>query len=390
MKLSKRPAVYALPSYSLTGDLVGFLRCGLQYRYTRIGNLPSTRPVQAWFGQFVHGVLEEAYRRYNQARTEGHNDIPPWSDTRIEEICELIQRRLAAQNLFPWDEELEILGKMRAKVAINELGPELFPLIHRAEVRITGARSLPVSQIPEQYRFREADRYEMVGVIDVITHMQLHDPELRDNRLVSSILSALPENPPDEFEVIIDYKGMRRPSLHKSSVGPSFWDIYGWQAQTYAHLRSTQEDHLPIVAGIIIYLNELLPTKSDLLALRQEVRHGKTDVLPDTGGQAEQLLKTWREQDDPPQFPFDFRLQRALRVMPISPETIQEALTAFDDVVARIERCQGEELQSGQVVAIWEKNNEDESTCAACDARTFCPSYGKEKAPRLPGVKERR
>src|SRR6478752_169099 len=97
MKLSKRPAVYALPSYSLTGDLVGFLRCGLQYRYTRIGQLPSTRPVQAWFGQFVHGVLEESYRRYNAAKRAGLNDPPPWSQPRIDEICDLIQRRLAAQ-----------------------------------------------------------------------------------------------------------------------------------------------------------------------------------------------------------------------------------------------------------------------------------------------------
>ncbi len=49
MRLSKRPPMYSLPSYSLTGDLVAFLRCGLQYRYTRIGQLPPTRPVQAWF-----------------------------------------------------------------------------------------------------------------------------------------------------------------------------------------------------------------------------------------------------------------------------------------------------------------------------------------------------
>jgi hypothetical protein len=64
MRLSKRPPVYSLPSYSLTGDLLGFLRCGLQYRYTKIGKLPATRPLQAWFGSFIHGVLEEAYRHW--------------------------------------------------------------------------------------------------------------------------------------------------------------------------------------------------------------------------------------------------------------------------------------------------------------------------------------
>ena len=123
MELSVRPSVYALPSYSLTGDLLGFLRCGLQYRYTRIGKLPSTRPVQAWFGQFIHGVLEEAYRRYDASRAEGNPELPPLPQETIDDICELIRRRLAAQQLFPWGEDLENLGRERARVAVNELGP---------------------------------------------------------------------------------------------------------------------------------------------------------------------------------------------------------------------------------------------------------------------------
>src|SRR5215217_8507155 len=103
MQLSKRPVTYTLPSYSLTGDLLGFLRCGLQYRYTRIGHLPPTRPVQIWFGQFMHGVLEEAYRQYDAARKAGYDNRPPWSEERVESICESIKDRLAAQNLFPWN-----------------------------------------------------------------------------------------------------------------------------------------------------------------------------------------------------------------------------------------------------------------------------------------------
>ncbi len=78
----------------------------------------------------------------------GRVDAPPWEDARTTEICDLIKRRLATQRLFPWKLETEELGYRRAKIAVNELGKELFPLIHRAEVRLTGARDLPTNQIP--------------------------------------------------------------------------------------------------------------------------------------------------------------------------------------------------------------------------------------------------
>jgi hypothetical protein len=388
MRLSKRPPIYALPPYSLTGDLLGFLRCGLQYRYTRIGQLPPTQPVQMWFGQFIHGVLEEAYRRYDLARRSGRIDAPPWPRATITDIAELIKRRLAAQGLFPWDETLEKLGDARAEAAINDLGPELFPVIHRAEVRLTGARELPVDKIPGRYRFREADRYEMVGVIDVITHVELRDPSLRENPLVKTILASLPTEPPESFEVIIDYKGMRRPPT-TTARGPNFWDVYAWQIRTYAHLRSTHEDSLPVVAGVALFVNELLPTRSDLVLLRREIRNGETDVVPPRGSDAERLLAGWRERDDPPTFPLDFRLARALRVVEVTPPSIGIALKAFDEVVARIETCRGKELRQGRVLSTWETNSTDESTCTACDSRTYCPDYTKESMPRLPGVKAR-
>ena len=390
MELSVRPSVYALPSYSLTGDLLGFLRCGLQYRYTSIGKLPSTRPVQAWFGQFIHGVLEEAYRRYDTSRAEGSPELPPLPEEAIADICDLIQKRLAAQQLFPWGEDLEKLGRRRARVAVNELGRELFPLIARAEVRLTGARPLPLEQIPERYRFREADRYEVQGVIDVVTNVQLHDPDLWGNLVVKELLKDFKTQglkPPSEFEVIIDYKGMRRPPLRAEGEGPNFWEIYGWQAQTYAHLRGLQEDSLPVVAGMLIYLNELLPTRSDLRRLRDEVRQGTTDVGPEPGSEAERLLRGWNGQEPLPELPFEFRLRRAIRVIPVTEGTMAHALEQFDQTVARIEVCRGRELEEGRVLNTWEKNPAEESTCTACDARTFCPSYGKEREPKLPGIK---
>lgn len=390
MNLSKRPPVHTLPTYSLTGDLLGFLRCGLQYRYTRIGGLPSSNPVQMWFGQFIHGVLEEGYRRY-----EANKSLPPWPESDVADIIKIIKKRLAAQNLFPWTKALEDLGDARAFSALNDLAPQLFPLIHRAEVRLRGARKLPLDQIPEKYRLRSLDQYEMVGIVDVISHVSLSDPIFQDNSIVKEILRTIGEDHPDEFEVILDYKGMRRHALNTLPTKESPWEAYAWQIQTYAHLRSTHEDSLPVIAGVIVYVNELMHTWDDLEELRKETNAGLTDVAPQPASEDYKKLVQVKSRSAasgdsyPDQMSLDFRLNRALRVIPVTEKTITEALCNFDKVVTRIEICQGKEQEEGRVLTTWETNatEENEDTCKACDSRTFCLAYKKEPRPRLPGTR---
>jgi PD-(D/E)XK nuclease superfamily len=97
MRLSRVRPPYEIPSYSLTGDLLAYLNCGLQYRYQNRGALPPSTPVQLWFGEFIHAVMEEAYLRWNTTPTL---HALPWDwETVIRPIELEIFRRLRARGL---------------------------------------------------------------------------------------------------------------------------------------------------------------------------------------------------------------------------------------------------------------------------------------------------
>ena len=98
MTLTVRSKPYIIPEYSLTGDLLAYLTCGLQYRYQNKGTLPPAMPIQLWFGNFIHGVMEEAYLRW---RDDDWKDFPWDWKTQIRDIELSIDKMMRARGLQP-------------------------------------------------------------------------------------------------------------------------------------------------------------------------------------------------------------------------------------------------------------------------------------------------
>ncbi len=376
MALALKRESEIVPQYSLTGDLISFLRCGLQYRSSNGSSLPPSRPVQLWFGEFIHGVMELAYRIWGGTAstlsfpwpanpTPYHGQPPPGRAAHdIGTIGDTVESTLRAVGKNPRSAAARDSAYVRAHMAVNEFGPHLFPLIASAEEKVIGTRRIPPQPVGSPLRAR-AELYELHGVIDVLTNIQLTNA-LDANIIKAAIQNASPEHS-GQFEVIVDYKGSRRPATNQPH-----WDQADWQIQTYAWLRMQVANSLPVVAGVVLYINELAPSAEDLAKLQHEVRQGNTDVVPVNGTPDYYLLNAWQPGYAIPALSLQFRLDRAMRVIPVNQLSQDVATQQFDNVVLAIETCANAEAQAGAIIVHWSPCG-DPDTCVACDFRHFCP-----------------
>ena len=226
MPLSYKRSDRIIPTYSLTGDLLSFSRCNLRYRYYNKASLPPSKPVQMWFGQFIHSVMEEAFNYW--VHNPNYHSFPWIWNPQIRDIELTINRRLVAQslaapstifckenqsttsNLGCWDNQHphKLLASRRVEKAINTWGPHLFPLISEAEVKLTGIRSMP--QLIPNFQPR-SDYYEINGIIDVISGVNLTNTppaNLLHHKImnISNVQDKLNQFPTNQYEIIIDIK----------------------------------------------------------------------------------------------------------------------------------------------------------------------------------------
>lgn len=394
MTLSVRSKPYIIPEYSLTGDLLAYLTCGLQYRYQNKGTLPPAMPVQLWFGNFIHGVMEEAYLRWKEYDWKKF----PWSwSKQIREIELEISQRMSSRGLnpppnlfciFPHEDEYtglcpdqnhphKLVASIRAEKAINTWGPHLFPLIDDAEVRLKGMRNMPHYQ-PHLSR---SNYYSITGIVDVISSVRLEKSQ-KDNIILRNIhqdpnfQKKIQNLGTDEYEIIVDYKGMNRPPPHSPT-----WKHHQWQIQTYAWLREKQAQSRPVLLGIVFYLNELQRFKEDLIDLKREVERKETDIMPT--GEDYQKLITWKTSQDPPELSRTFQNLRSIRIIQINPKLLEKSLHEFDQVVKEIENNIISEVQGQGIQNSWQPKPE-KRTCDACDFQNFCSQPIGGNKPVIP------
>jgi hypothetical protein len=376
MRLARKRPDHIVPEYSLTGDLLSFRRCGRQYRYQNGSSLPPSRPVQLWYGEFIHGLLENVYRLwdargglpfpipYTRLTLEDPIEEPPagLDEFDLRNLGWPVEESLLNQNKRARSRKARLAAYRRAEAAVNMLGPHLFPLIAEAEERVIGTRDIP-GAIANEHR---AEKYALTGVIDVLTELELGTAD--SSNLIRQAVQAVCPDLSGEFEVIVDYKGTRRPDINSSE-----WTDGEWQVQTYAWLRHEQRRSRRVAAGILIYINELAPGEGDIAAMRTSIKAGRTDVKP-VRDSDKRMLENWRPGSRADLSP-EFLFSRAIRVVPVGNDSITTATQAFDDTVADIERCVRQEGEAVSILQNWVDDCTDAKTCAACDFRYFCEGY---------------
>lgn len=172
---------------------------------------------------------------------------------------------------------------------------------------------------------------------------------------------------------------MRRPS--QPSQLDNSWNYHEWQILTYAGLRSQQPHAKPIVAGILFYLNELVPSGVDIRKLKTEIANNETDIIP--SGLDLQKINNWQPRTPVPLLSLPFKESRSIRIIPTFQSNVQQSFQNFDTVVDEIENSVLSETGGQSITSCW-RAIPNRGTCTACDFKTFCPRSAQPGSPTVP------
>lgn len=382
--ISVRSKSHIIPKYSPT-DIQAFRKCPLQYRFYNIGNLPQSDPVQLWFGEFIHNVMEKSYLIWKD--NPDQNKFP-WSFEKVQKISIKVSKELLLRNIKPnfknfcWcygenikkncrDNNHHKLANEIAFSAVNKWGKYLFPLMSDNEFKFQYSRKIQVC---------DTDRsgyYSIVGITDAIDSIKIQKSN-EDNKLIqylkeTLLIDGITKNN-SEFNIIIEYKGTSRPKEENNS-DDSLWKQNERQVMTYMWLHDQKFKKVgkKAICGIILYLNELCPTNETVkeLLTTEDVLRNRFHA---TENDIKSLKKEKRDLSDNSSLSENFLLRRTMHIVPYDEEAIENSLKDFDNTVRDIETCKhNEKINPENVVSCWGYNKDcDEPTRTACDLKGIC------------------
>ena len=177
-----------------------------------------------------------------------------------------------------------------------------------------------------------------------------------DNLIRQAVQAACPDLT-GEFEVIVDYKGTRRPD-----TGLNEWTDGEWQVRTLGSATSSGgAGGWPQASSFTS--TSSLRVKAIFLALRAALGAKRTDVGP-VRDSDQRMLENWRPGARP-EFSPEFLFRRAVRVIPVDDQSVLTATGAFDETVSRIETCVRQEEEAVSILQTWLDDCGDAKTCAA-------------------------
>ncbi|MFM7037573.1 MAG: hypothetical protein ACKO2L_07610 [Planctomycetaceae bacterium] len=381
MTLSIRPSAAALTTWDVAGDLLSFLRCGLQYRYSRPGKPCPSHSAQQFSGRFLQQVLEDAWLHFKAPASPSF----PWPDTALQELMDHVEQRLAAHGVRCQSALGRHYTRLRAAAAVNELGPLLFPLLCHARLHVRGgSHPQPVADSCDS---TSQPSWELTSTIHAIARLEPFNPAPGSNPLLTLIQQHIREFHAETVELIVDFQGNQRPDSQQSAPLCDDWTQIQIHAASSLYGPRTQH---PVVAGMVCYLSELVPSRRQFRFLRQTLLQRPDDpAVPSADSLDARILRTWKPRSAselPPLLSLHFRLQRTIRIIPISSAAQQATLHQLASTIRRINRCRSEEQRSSQILSAWELNPSNPAVCNACDARTWCPGCSSKTTPALPGI----
>lgn len=207
--------------YSVTGDILSFQLCPMQYGFfASRGYLPA-HVIQIWFGTVIHQVLDKLHMHYfGLLRPETKGMIP--SDNDVERYFNEVEETLRARGIKAINDDLKQTALRVLKIFNSLEGPTLYPNIIDTECTLQN----------------DQGEFILHGKVDVLKDISV-GKGIKNYDLVE----------------IWDYKGSKFPDINKKE-GTKKLERYTYQMLTYANLYRLKKGNYPL-KGVLYFLNEL-------------------------------------------------------------------------------------------------------------------------------------